>query len=320
MLVSGVAPLDRAGPGAISFATGARWRAALAATQADAVLVTEDLVEAAAARPARIVVREPARAMAAVTAALHPTVAPASTIDSTARLGPGVALGADVVIGPFVVLGAGVRLGDRVRLGPGVVLEDGVALGDDCELAAHVVCCIGTRLGNRVKVKAGTVLGGIGFGFLPGPDGHQRVPHAGGCVVGDDVDIGANCTIDRGSVGDTVIGAGSKLDNQIHIGHNVRMGRGCLLMGGAMVAGSTRLGDGVIVGGRAGFIDHLDIGDGARIAGMSPVGHDIPAGGTVSPFVARNHREIMRAQVAVYRMARIIGDLEKLVEARARDA
>jgi UDP-3-O-[3-hydroxymyristoyl] glucosamine N-acyltransferase len=200
------------------------------------------------------------------------------------------------------------------------VLEDGVSVGAECELGAHVVCHAGTTLGDRVRVKAGAVLGGEGFGFLSDASGHRRIPHVGRCVVEDDAEIGANCTIDRGSVGDTVIGAGSKLDNLIHIAHNVRIGRGCLLMGGAMMAGSARLGDGVLVGGRAAISDHLVIGDGARIAGMSGVSQDVPAGGAVSSFVARNHRDILRAQAALSRLPRIIDELERLVDGRRPDA
>ena len=139
-------------------------------------------------------------------------------------------------------LGAGVVLGDRVRLAPGVVLEDGVTIGDDSELGAHVVCCRGTRIGRRCVIKAGAVLGGTGFGYISGPEGHQRIPHVGGCVLGDDVDVGANSCIDRGSIDDTVIGAGTRIDNLVHIGHNARLGEGCLLMGGVVVAGSAELG------------------------------------------------------------------------------
>ena len=319
VLLNAVAPLDRAGPHSITFATSPRYRAALAATGADAVLLTEELIGLAPSRPARIVVRDPARAMATVTAALFPMPGPRPSIDPTARLGAGVVLGEDVVIGPWAVIGTSVRVGARSRLGAGVVLEEGVTLGDDCDLGAHVVCHTGTTLGDRVCVKAGAVLGGVGFGFLSDAGGHQRIPHVGGCVIESDVEIGANCTIDRGSVGDTVVGAGSKLDNLVHIAHNVRMGRRCLMMGGAMIAGSARLGDGVIVAGRAAIGDHRDIGDGARIGGMSGVSQDVPAGGAVSSFVARNHRDILRQQAAVARLPRIIDALERLVDGDATD-
>jgi UDP-3-O-[3-hydroxymyristoyl] glucosamine N-acyltransferase len=320
VVLSTVAPLDRAGPGSISFATSVRYRGALAETGADAVFITEALVPLAPSRPARIVVRDPAQAMATVTAALFPVPPSRVAIDPTARLGAGVHLGADVAIGPWAVLGAGVRVGARTRLGPGVVLEDGVTVGADCELGAHVVCQAGTTLGDRVRVKPGAVMGGEGFGFLSDASGHRRIPHAGRCVVEDDVEIGANCTIDRGSVGDTVVGAGSKIDNLVHLGHNVRIGRACLLMGGSMMAGSARLGDGVLVGGRAAIGDHRVIGDGARIGGMAGVSQDVPAGGAVSSFVARNHRDILRAQAALSRLPRIIDELERLVDGRRPDA
>jgi UDP-3-O-[3-hydroxymyristoyl] glucosamine N-acyltransferase len=320
VLLSAVAPLDRAGPSSITFATSPRYREALAATGADAVLLTEELVPLAPSRPARIVVRDPAQAMAQVTAAMFPSASPRPAVDPTARLGPGVRLGEDVTIGPWAVLGAGVSVGARSRLGPGAVLEDDVTVGADCDLGAHVVCGSRTVLGDRVHIKAGAVLGGTGFGFLADADGHHRIPHAGGCHIEDDVEIGANCTIDRGSVGDTVIGAGSKLDNLVHVGHNVRIGRDCLLMGGAMIGGSSRLGHGVIVAGRAGIGDHRTLGDGARVGGMCGVSQDVPAGGAVSGFVARNHREVLRAQAALWRLPRIIDELERLVDGRRTDA
>lgn len=320
ILLSAVAPLDRAGPHSITFATSPRYRAALASTGADAVLLTEELVPLAPSRPARIVVRDPAQAMAKVAAALFPSPSPRPTIDPTARLGAGVLLGDDVIVGPWAVLGAGVSVGARSCLGAGVVLEAGVTVGADCDLGAHVVCYTGTTLGDRVCVKAGAVLGGAGFGFLSDAGGHHRIPHVGGCIIEDEVEIGANCTIDRGSVGDTVVGAGSKLDNLVHIAHNVRMGRGCLMMGGAMIAGSARLGNGVIVAGRAAIGDHRDIGDGARIGGMAGVSQDVPAGGAVSSFVARNHRDILRQQAAMARLPRIIDELERLVDGRSADA
>jgi len=152
--LSAVAPLDRAGPSSISFATSARYRAALSTTGADAVLVTEDLVPSAPERAVRIVVVDPARAIAVVTAALFPVAATQPNIDPTARLGPGVTLAADVVIGPWAVLGAGASLGARTCLGPGVVLGDGVSLGADCNLGAHVVCEAGTSIGDRAKRSA----------------------------------------------------------------------------------------------------------------------------------------------------------------------
>ena len=171
----------------------------------------------------------------------------------------------------------------------------------------------GTRLGSRVVVKAGAVIGGDGFGFVSGPHGHTRIPHIGGCVLEDDVEIGANCTIDRGSLDDTVIGQGTKLDNQVHVGHNVRIGRRCLVMGKVGIGGSTRIGDGVVVAGHSTLVDHVTVGDRARIGARSFVIGDVPAGSDVSGQPARPHRETLRAQAALRRLEPLVRDLERIV-------
>jgi UDP-3-O-[3-hydroxymyristoyl] glucosamine N-acyltransferase len=200
-----------------------------------------------------------------------------------------------------------------------VVLEDDVVLGDDCRLGAHVVCGRRARLGNRVSVKAGAVLGGTGFGFHSSVDGHQRIPHVGGLVIGDDVEIGSLTTVDCGSIDDTVVERGTKIDNLVHVGHNVRIGEHCILAGGVMVGGSARLGRFVIVGGSAGIGDHVVIGDGARIGAGTGVFREVPPGATMSGYVARNHRETLRMQAAQMRLPAIIADLEKIVAERGKE-
>jgi UDP-3-O-[3-hydroxymyristoyl] glucosamine N-acyltransferase len=198
------------------------------------------------------------------------------------------------------------------------VLEDGVEAGDDVVIEAHVVCHAGVRLGHRVRLKVGAVIGGQGFGFLSGAAGHRRVRHVGGCVLEDDVEIGSHSCIDRGSVDDTVIGRGSKVDNLVHLAHNVRLGAHCLVMAQVGIAGSTRLGNGVIVAGQAGVGGHVTVGDRARLAGQAGVTADVAAGADVSGYPARPHREGLRRDAALTRLARIAGDLERLVEERGR--
>jgi UDP-3-O-[3-hydroxymyristoyl] glucosamine N-acyltransferase len=197
---------------------------------------------------------------------------------------------------------------------------DDVGVGDDCRIGAHVVCCAGVRIGARVTIKAQTVLGGAGFGFHSGPQGHQRIPHVGGLVIGDDVEIGSLCSVDRGSIDDTVIELGTKIDNMVHIGHNVRIGEHCILAGGTLVGGSTRLGRFVIVGGSAGLGDHVTVGDGARIGAGTGVFRDIPAGAVVSGYIGRNHRETLRVQAASLRLPAIMAELERMVAERRGDA
>jgi UDP-3-O-[3-hydroxymyristoyl] glucosamine N-acyltransferase len=268
----------------------------------------------------RIVVEDPQQALATVLAVMFPDAPEAGDVHPTARLGPGTRIGREVRIGPYAVLGRGVVLGDRVRLAPGVVLEDGVSVGDDSDLGPHVTCCRGTRIGRRCVIKAGAVLGGIGFGYISGPSGHARIPHVGGCVLEDEVDVGANSCVDRGSIDDTVIGAGTKLDNHVHVGHNARIGSRCLLMGGVVIAGSADIGHGVIVAGHAAIAGHIRVGNRARIGAKAGVTAPVADGSDVSGFPARPHREFLRGQAALYRLARITDELEALVRERSDNA
>ncbi|HEX2220747.1 MAG TPA: UDP-3-O-(3-hydroxymyristoyl)glucosamine N-acyltransferase, partial [Gemmatimonadales bacterium] len=269
---------------------------------------------------ARVVVADPYAAMVRVIRRLFPPAERPPAIDPTARIGAGTELGADVSLGPFVVLGRGVRLGDRCRLAEGVVIGDGVVVGEDTRMDARVVCYPGATIGRRVVLKAGAVIGGDGFGYLSRGGSHERIPHVGGCLIGDEVEIGSNSTVDRGSLDDTVIGRGTKLDNLVHVGHNVRIGERCLLMAGVGVAGSTRLGDDVVLAGHVGVTDHLSIGDRVQVAAKSAVIGNVPADSVLSGNPARPNRQVLRAQAALYRLAPIVGELEQMVGERKRDA
>jgi UDP-3-O-[3-hydroxymyristoyl] glucosamine N-acyltransferase len=319
VVVRAVRALDRAGPDAISLAVSARYAEELRASRAGAVLVPDALADAGGP-PARIVVPDPYAALVRVIAVLFPPDVPPPGVDPTARLGAGCVLGDDVSIGPLVVLGRGVRIGARCRLAEGVSLGDGVTVGEDTVIGPRAVCYPGARVGSRVVLKAGAVIGGAGFGYLSDASGHHRIPHVGGCIVEDDVEIGSNSCVDRGSVDDTVIGAGTKIDNLVHVGHNVRLGRRCLLMAGVGIAGSTHIGDDVILAGHVGVTDHLVIGNRARIAAKSAVFGDIPGGASFSGHPARPHRQFLRAQAALYRVAPIISELERLVAGPEHDA
>jgi UDP-3-O-[3-hydroxymyristoyl] glucosamine N-acyltransferase len=320
VLLTAVGPLDRAGPGALTLAVSPRYAGALEASRAGAVLVPPALADSPAGPAARIVVGDPYGAIVRVIRRLFPAAVGPPGIDPTARIGPGCELGADVALGPFVVLGRGVRLGDRCRLSEGVSIGEGVTVGEDTRMDARVICYAGARIGRRVVLKAGAVIGGDGFGYLSRGSGHERIPHVGGCVIGDDVEIGSNSCVDRGSLDDTVIGQGTKLDNLVHVGHNVRIGERCLLMAGVGVAGSTRLGNDVILSGHVGVTDHLAIGDRVQVAAKSAVIGNVPADSVLSGNPARPNRQVLRAQAALYRLAPIVGELETLVAEKRRDA
>jgi UDP-3-O-[3-hydroxymyristoyl] glucosamine N-acyltransferase len=314
-----IRPLDKAGPEALSFAVSGRYAADLGTSRAGAVLLPEELSAAQSSALARIVVMDPYAALVRVVQALFPVQSPSPGIDPTARIGAGAELGTDVSIGPFVVVGRNVRIGARSRLAQHVTLDDEVTVGEDTVIGPGAVCYRGSRVGNKVVLKAGAIIGGEGFGYLSDSTGHHRIPHAGSCLIEDEVEVGSHSCIDRGSIDDTVVGRGTKLDNLVHVGHNVHIGERCLIMAGVGIAGSTRVGNDVILAGHVGVTDHLVIGDRARIAAKSAIFGDVPPGASFSGHPARPHRQFLRAQAAMYRLAPIVDELERLVPERVRN-
>jgi UDP-3-O-[3-hydroxymyristoyl] glucosamine N-acyltransferase len=314
---SSIAPLDRAGPEDLSFLASRRYLPYFQHTRAAIVLCKPEFAGEQGGPACRVVVSDPHVALLAVIPMLYPEPVWEPGIHPTAVIGRGTTWEEPVAIGPYVVLGRGVRLGKNARVGACVVLGDGVELGDDVLLHPQVVCYSGTRIGHRVIIHAGARLGADGFGYLPGANGAppRKIPQVGRCIIGDDVEIGANTTIDRGSVDDTVVGPGTKIDNLVQVGHNVRIGARCLIAGCVGIAGSTHVGDDVFLAGQAGLADHVSIGRGARVTVQGGVIGDIPAGATVTGFPAREHREYFRAQAALYRLAKIVNELEALVRA-----
>lgn len=311
--VSAVAPLDRALPHHVTFLSSARYASLLAGANAGVLLVSPALADVPGAARARIVVANPYEAMLSLLADLYPATPHASGIHPTAVIGRGALIGAGVAVGPYVVIGAGARVGARVHLHAHVVLGDGVTIGDDCELHESVTCYAGTSLGDRVCVHAGVRLGSDGFGYVFRNQAHEKIPHVGRCIVEHDVEIGANSTVDRGSFDDTVIGAGTKIDNLVQVAHNVRIGRLCLIMSQVGIAGSVHIGDGAILAGQVGVSGHHVIGAGARLAAQAGVFGDIPAGQTWSGYPARPHRDALRAQAALFRLPSLLRGIERLI-------
>jgi UDP-3-O-[3-hydroxymyristoyl] glucosamine N-acyltransferase len=315
--VGAVAPLDRAGPTDLSFLATSRYSAQFAATRAGVVLVSPELAEAPGSPAARIVVDKPHDAVLRVLPRLYPEVPRQSGVHPTARLGRGVSIGARVCIGPYVVVEDDARLGDDVTLDAHVVVGRGVPVGEGSHLYPHVVLYPGAVIGKRVRLHAGVRVACDGFGYVFRDGAHVRIPHVGRCVVNDDVDIGANSTLDRGSVDDTVIGAGTRIDNLVHVGHNVRLGALCLVMAQVGIAGSVHIGDGVILAGQVGVAGHLEIGAGARIGAQAGVIGNVPAGETWTGYPARPHREWLRAHAALGKLTGMLKRLERLIEDRS---
>jgi len=309
-----VAPLDRATSHDLSFLAQQRYAALFERSGAGVVLVAPDLADAPGAASCRIVVREPHEAMLRVLPELYPPAPRERGVHPTAVIGRGARLGEGVAIGAYAVIGDGVQLGDDVVVGSHATIGSGVAVGARSWLADGVTLYPGAVLGERVRVHAGARLGCDGFGYVPGDGGHRKIPHVGRCIIGDDVEIGANSTIDRGSVDDTVIGAGTKIDNLVHVAHNVRIGRLCLIMAQVGIAGSVHMGDGCILAGQVGVSGHHTIGAGARLAAQAGVFGDIPAGETWSGYPARPHGEQLRAHAALFKLSGLLRRIEKLLE------
>lgn len=319
-LVTSVAPLDRALPHHVTFLSSAKYLPLLADVEPGVLLVPPSLADAQGAERARIVVADPYEAIQLLLVALYPPGSPTPGIHGSAIIGRGASIGADVSVGPYVVIGAGARIGARTRLHSHVVVGEGVEIGDDCELFETVTCYPGTSLGERVRVHAGVRLGSDGFGYVFRNGAHDKIPHVGRCIVEHDVEIGANTTVDRGSIDDTVIGAGTKIDNLVQIAHNVRIGRLCLIMSQVGIAGSVRVGDGAILAGQVGVSGHHTIGAGARLAAQAGVFGDVPAGQTWSGYPARPHRDALRAQAALFRLPRLLRAIERMIGTSERGA
>ncbi len=279
-LIEDVAPLETAGPADATFLDNRKYTDAFMKSRAGAAFIAETLASRAPAGMALLISREPYKAFARAAQAFYPQSpvmpgrAPSAVVDPTATVPDNCAIGANVVIE------AGARLGARCQVGPNSVIGPGVELGADCVIAANVTlshCLIGAR----VVLHPGVRIGQAGFGFAPDAAGPVKIPQLGRVIIGDDVDIGANTTIDRGSGHDTVIGPGTMIDNLVQIAHNVVLGRGCILAGQVGISGSTKLGDYVMAGGQAGLAGHLNIGAGARIAAQAGLMKDVAAGETV---------------------------------------
>ncbi len=311
--VSSVAPLSRALPDQLSFLGDGRYASALASCSAGVVLVTPDLADKAGSVPSRIIVDKPQEALLAVLPIFYPAKRPSPSIDSTVRIGRGAEIGKDVILEAYVVIGEGAVIADGAWIGSHCVIGNGSRIGKHSHVYPNVTVYSGSVVGDRVALHSGARIGSDGFGYVYMGGDHAKIPHVGRCVIEDDVEIGANTTIDRGSIDDTVIGAGTKIDNLVQIGHNVRIGKLCLIMAQVGIAGSAHVGDGCVLAGQAGLGGHINIGAGARIGGQSGVFGDVPAGQTWSGYPARPHREALRATGALFKIAGMIKPLERLI-------
>ena len=301
--IEGVAALERAGPDQISFLDNRAYRPILGETSAAAVILKAENAPFCPPNTIALITPDPYLAWARICALFHPrapvqpgvhpraVIDPSAVIDPTAEIGPLTVIGAEVRIGAHCVIGAQVSIGARC------------VIGADCRIGDHVSIAYAI-LADRVVVHPGARIGQDGFGFAASASGFTPVPQLGCVRIGDDVSIGANTTIDRGSAQDTMIGAGTRIDNQVQIAHNVRIGHHCVICAQVGISGSSILGDRVTIAGQAGFVGHIKVGDGARIGGQAGIMTDVPAGAEYLGSPAQPAREFFRGVALLRQRAR----------------
>jgi len=309
-VITGLASLDEAGPMHLAFFDNVKYVDQLKASRAGACLVSPRFEREVPAHVAVLRVAQPFRAFVGIARewhadALRPQswvgndgIAPSAIIDPSARLEDGV------IVDPLAVIGPEVEIGSGTVIGAGAVIGPGVKIGRDCNVGVRsaIQCAL---IGNNVLIYPGCSIGQDGYGFVFfGAKGHLKVPQTGRVLIQNDVEVGANTTIDRGSLRDTVIGEGTKIDNQVQIGHNVTVGRHCLLAAQSGLAGSLILGDNVALGAKVGINNHVKVGDGAQVTAMSGVKDDIPAGGRWGGFFAKPTKRWFKEIIAVERLVR----------------
>ena len=296
-IISGLAPLHAAGPGEISFVNGRRYREALKRTSAAAVIVSPDLVNSVPPTSVPVVSDSPDQAWALTAALFHPVPPVVPGIHLTACVHPEAKVDPAAEIGPFACIEADAEIGPQCRIGPYAYIGAGVRVGAQSRVGAHA-SVTHADVGVRAFIFTGARIGQEGFGFTLNGTAFLTAPQLGRVLIGDDVEVGANTTIDRGSVQDTVIGAGTRIDNLVQIGHNVRIGRCCVIVAQVGIAGSTVLDDFVQVGGQAALAGHLHIGAGARIGAQAGLIADAPPGSVLMGSPAQTRHEFFR-QIAM---------------------
>ena len=299
-----VRPLSEAQASDISFIDNRKYLGDLDRTAAGACLVIPALADRVPAGTVRLVTKAPYRGFALALQLFYPdAMHPKVGAGATQAVDPSAEIEAEVVIEPGAIVGPGVRIGRGSRIAAGAVVGYRCSIGRDCFIGAQATVTH-ALIGDRVILHAGVRLGQDGFGFAMGGGGHLKVPQIGRVIIQDDVEIGANTTIDRGALKDTIIGEGTKIDNLVQIGHNVVVGRHCVIVGQVGIAGSAELGDYVVRGGQSGLVGHIKVGRGAQIAGGAHAKDDVPAGARMAGTPARPFREWAREVALLNRLAR----------------
>jgi UDP-3-O-[3-hydroxymyristoyl] glucosamine N-acyltransferase len=310
--ITGVSTIENASSGQIAFLANSKYEKHLATTGASAVLVPQNTT----AVPDKTLVRcgNPYYSFLRVVELFHPPIPLSPGIHPTAILGEETLVGPDATIGPYVVTGKRCRIGANSALLPFTVLGDDVVIGESTTLHAHVCVREKVQIGSRVIIHSGTVIGSDGFGFAPEGGKYHKIPQVGIVVIEDDVEIGANVTVDRATLGETRIKLGAKLDNLIQIAHNCTVGEHTVIAAQSGLSGSTHIGKGVRIGGQVGFAGHLSVGDGAAVGAQSGVPKSIAAGETMFGTPARPIKDELRIQAAVHRLPDLVKEMHSLKE------
>ena len=301
-----VASIDEAAAGDITFLTSSRYQAYLQSSKATAIIIGNNVTLPSHGKNNFLLVDQPYLAFAKILDVLTPKPQFDCQISPDSSIGDGAVLGENVTVFPHVYLGTGVKVGRGTVLFPNVFLGDGVEVGEDCILYPQVTVREGCRLGHRVILHAGAVIGSDGFGFAEEGGARRKIPQVGTVEVGDDVEIGANTTVDRATLGRTIIGRGAKIDNLVQIAHNVVVGENTVIVAQAGIAGSTRIGKEVIVAGQVGIVNHVEIGDGARIGPQSGIAQSVPPGAVLSSgLAAAPHKDWIKVMVLLPRLPKL---------------
>jgi len=302
-MMSDVKSLAAAGPTDVSFLDNRKYVDQFVASGAGACVLHPEMAERAPQGMALLVTEQPYLGYARIAQLFYPAAGLGMESGDPASVAPSATIGAGVVIAAGAVIGDRAEIGDRCHIGPSAVIGAGCVLGSDTHVGANVTLSH-SIVGERVTIFPGASIGQDGFGFAPSPTGAVRVPQLGRVLIGDDVEIGANTTIDRGSGPDTVIGTGTMIDNLVQIGHNVVIGMHCVIVSQVGISGSTEVGNGVMIGGQAGFAGHIRIGDGAKVAAKAGVFRNVAPGETVAGFPAKPSKQWWREQVFIEKLVR----------------